>query len=72
MSMDEPKWVAKQIAKAITERRKDVFLGFPEKLFVHLNAIAPRVVDQALMANDLKAKTLFTQPTLINQQRSSS
>ena len=72
MNMDEPKWVAKQIAKAITERRKDVFLGFPEKLFIRLNAIAPRVVDQALMANDLKAKTLFNQPTLINQQRSSS
>jgi len=59
MNMDEPEWVAKQIAKAIAERRKDVFLGFPEKLFVRLNAIAPRLVDQALEGNDLKAKALF-------------
>ena len=72
MHMDEPTWVAKQMAMAITERRKDVFLGFPEKLFVRLNAIAPRIVDQALMANDLKAKTLFQQPLLTAQQRSSS
>ncbi|MDH5427032.1 MAG: SDR family oxidoreductase [Nitrospirota bacterium] len=72
MHMDEPTWVAKQMAKAIAERRKDVFLGFPEKLFVRLNAIAPRVVDQALMANDRKAKTLFHQPMLPNQQWSSS
>ncbi|MEO8324263.1 MAG: SDR family oxidoreductase [Nitrospirota bacterium] len=72
MHMDEPKWVAKQITKAIAERRKDVFLGFPEKLFVRINAIAPRVVDLALMTNDMKAKSLFNQPHLINQQRSSS
>jgi len=61
MKLDEPKWVAKQIAKAIAERRKDVFLGFPEKLLVRLNAMAPRVVDQVLVTNDLKAKTLFLQ-----------
>lgn len=72
MHMDEPKWVAKQMTKAIAERRKDVFLGFPEKLFVRINAMAPRVVDRMLAGNDLKAKTLFYLPTVINQPRSSS
>ena len=72
MKLDEPAWVAKQIARAIAERRKDVFLGFPEKLFVRINAMAPRVVDQLLLENDLKAKTLFHLPTVINQPRSSS
>lgn len=63
MHMDEPEWVADQILAAITERKKDVFLGFPEKLFVRINAIAPRIVDGALAANDLKAKPLFHSST---------
>lgn len=67
MNMDEPTWVAQQIAKAITERRSDVFLGFPETLFVRLNALVPRIVDQVLAANDLKAKSLFCPPYPANQ-----
>lgn len=61
MNMDEPEWVISQIVKAIVQRKKDVFLGFPEKLFVRINAITPRIVDQALASNDKKAKSLFTQ-----------
>jgi len=62
MNMDKPEWAAKKIAKAISTRKKDVFLGFPEKLFVRINALSPRMVDGALAANDLKAKPLFNQP----------
>lgn len=62
MNMDPPEWVAAEITKAIVKRKKEVFLGFPEKLFVRLNAIAPHLVDQALAANDGKAKALFNQP----------
>lgn len=59
MNMDDPEWVAAQIVKAIAEGKKEVFLGFPEKLFVRINAVAPRIVDGALAANDRKAKLLF-------------
>jgi len=45
MTMDPPQAVAKQIVKAIAKEQKDVFLGFPEALFVRLNALLPRLVD---------------------------
>ena len=48
MNMDDPQWVAEQIVKSITKDFKDVYLGFPEKLFVRINAILPRLVDKAL------------------------
>jgi hypothetical protein len=35
-------------------------LGFPESLFVRINALAPSLVDRALRANDRKAATIFT------------
>ncbi|MGD8796741.1 MAG: SDR family oxidoreductase [Thiohalophilus sp.] len=47
MNMDEPASVAKQIVKAIDKRKKDVYLGFPESLFVRINGILPRLVDAA-------------------------
>jgi short-subunit dehydrogenase len=62
MNMDAPEWVAAEITRAIVKRKKEVFLGFPEKLFVHLNAIAPHLVDRALAASDAKARVLFNQP----------
>jgi short-subunit dehydrogenase len=48
MNMDEPEWVAEKIIKSIIKDDKDVYLGFPEKLFVRINAILPRLVDKAL------------------------
>jgi len=48
MNMDEPAWVAQRIAEAIEKNRKEVFLGFPESLFVRINALWPRLVDGAL------------------------
>ncbi len=59
MNMDEPDWVAEQILKAIVHRKKDVFLGFPEKFFVRINAVFPRLVDKALAGNDTIAARLF-------------
>lgn len=60
MGMDEPLRVARQIAAAISQRRKDVYIGFPESLFVRLNALLPRAVDAALAGNDRKAAALFS------------
>lgn len=48
MVMDEPEQVADQIVQAIEQDRKDVYLGFPESLFVRINALWPRLVDAAL------------------------
>lgn len=59
MGMDKPEIVSRQIVEAISARRKDVYLGFPESFFVRLNAIMPRVVDAALASNDRKARSLF-------------
>ncbi len=59
MAMDAPELVAKRICAAIDGRERDVVIGFPEKLFVRVNALLPGVVDRALAANDRKAATLF-------------
>ena len=59
MNMDKPEYTARQIVKAIRARKKDVYIGFPESLFVRVNALMPRIVDAALAKNDRKAKTLF-------------
>lgn len=48
MKMDDPQAVARRIVRAIERDREDVYLGFPEKLFVRLNAVLPRVVDKGL------------------------
>ena len=59
MTMDEPEAIARRIVRAIRDNRKDVYLGFPEALFVRLNGFAPGLIDGALRANDLKARALF-------------
>jgi len=47
-AMDDPASVAAQLAEAIRREREELYLGWPEKLFVRLNGLLPRVVDQAL------------------------
>lgn len=52
MKMDEPETVARRIVSALRRDRKDVYLGFPESLFVRINAWFPRFVDRALRKQD--------------------
>ena len=59
MNMDPPELVAGRIATAMIRGERDVVIGFPESLFVRINALAPSVVDRALAANDRKAAALF-------------
>lgn len=59
MTLDEPADIALRIVDAIRADRRDVYFGFPENIFVRLNAIAPGLVDGALASNDRKAATLF-------------
>lgn len=49
VSMDDPIDVARQIFTALAKGKSDdVYLGWPEKLFVYLNQLLPRLVDGAL------------------------
>lgn len=48
VAMDPPREVAAQIVGAIRREREELYLGRPEKLFVKLNGLWPRIVDQAL------------------------
>ena len=48
MNMDTPKWVAAKIIESLQKDKKDVYLGFPESMFVRINAVLPRLVDIAL------------------------
>ena len=48
VAMDDPHSVATQLVAAIEREQGESYLGWPEKLFVRLNSLAPRVVDQAL------------------------
>jgi short-subunit dehydrogenase len=60
MAMDEPKHVARRIVRAIERREREVYLGFPECIYVRLNALAPGLIDGALAANDRRAAQLFS------------
>ncbi len=59
-AMDEPGLVAARIVKAIAERRREIFIGFPEALYVRINAIAPSLIDRALAPADRQVAKLFT------------
>jgi short-subunit dehydrogenase len=59
MNMDEPDYAASRIIDAIRDGARDIVIGFPERLFVGMNAMAPRLMDRALAANDRKAAALF-------------
>jgi short-subunit dehydrogenase len=49
LAQDDPADVARQVIAAITRERADTYLGWPERLFVRLNSIFPRLVDLSLM-----------------------
>lgn len=49
MNQDAPEAVAEQVIAAIERDAADAYLGWPEKFFVRLNALLPRLVDGSLM-----------------------
>ena len=59
MRPDEPAVVARRIAKAIVQRRKEVTLGVAESFFTRLNGAFPRLVDAGLKGTVSKAQALF-------------
>jgi short-subunit dehydrogenase len=59
---DPPEKVANMIVQAILQDRKNVIIGFPESLFVKINALCPAIIDNALVskrdiANEILQKT---------------
>ena len=57
MHMDEPELVARKIVRALRAEARERYLGFPECLFVRVNALLPRLVDKALHRQDVVART---------------
>ena len=56
MNMDAPEDVVQKIILAINNDRKDIYFGFPESLFVRINVLFPRLVDNALAAQNRIAR----------------
>jgi short-subunit dehydrogenase len=63
MTIDDPILVAETIFLAIRERRKEILIGAPERIFSGLNAVLPRLIDAAVAKNDRRTKQLFSKPT---------
>lgn len=64
VKQDDPSLVADQIIRAIMEKRKNTVIGFPESLFVFINALFPGVIDGGLVAKrDIAEKFLKSRKT---------
>jgi short-subunit dehydrogenase len=61
MKMDDPEPVARRIVEAIERDRKEAYLGFPESIFVRVNALLPRLVDRALRRQNSVMRTYMPQ-----------
>lgn len=48
VGMDDPRDVALAVLAAIEGKRSELYLGWPEKLFVRINGMLPGIVDRAL------------------------
>lgn len=56
MNMDAPEDVVLKIIAAISSDRKEIYLGFPEPLFVLINVLFPRFVDKVLASQNRIAR----------------
>jgi short-subunit dehydrogenase len=59
MNIDLPAAVASTIVTAISKRRKDVHIGFPERIFARLNGLWPRLVDTVVAVSGRRATQLL-------------
>lgn len=62
MHLDTPEQVAVQIVAALVADRKEICLGWPEKLFVRINGLWPRLVDSALRSQNRLMKKILQEP----------
>jgi short-subunit dehydrogenase len=61
MNQDTPESVAASVIDAIERDHLDRYLGWPEKLFVRINSILPRLVDQSLMKQVAQMRPFATE-----------
>jgi len=59
MKADEPDWVAGRIVKAILAGKETVCIGFMERIFAALNALAPQLIDLGLASQIKRARAEF-------------
>ncbi len=59
MNIDLPGKVAAKIVQAVKRRDKDVYIGLPERIFVGVNAMLPRLMDAAVARRDRRTRSLF-------------
>lgn len=57
--VDEPSKIAAQIIQTIEQRAQERFFGWPEKWFVKLNALFPKMVGQAINKDQPKIKSIL-------------
>jgi len=62
MNQDEPEYVAASVIAAIERDGRDNYLGWPEKLFVRINSILPRLVDLSLIKQVKLMRPFATDP----------
>ncbi|GAB4347392.1 MAG: SDR family oxidoreductase [Gammaproteobacteria bacterium] len=55
MNLDQPETVAEAILKAIRRERNETYIGWPEKLFVRINALLPSLVDNGVRKQNREA-----------------
>jgi short-subunit dehydrogenase len=61
-TIDDPATVAAIIIDAINADRDEVYIGWPEKLAVHLNALLPRLISIAIGKQVAAARNLLRNP----------
>lgn len=61
VAMDSPERVAAAVVEAIGGDRDEVYLGWPESLFVRLNGLFPRLIDGALRRQHREMRSYATQ-----------
>lgn len=59
MKADEPEKVAQRIVEAIVRRRETVTIGWMERLYAIVNALAPRLIDNGIAPQILRARAEF-------------
>lgn len=62
MNQDEPESVAASVIDAIEQNRLDRYLGWPEKFFVRINSILPRLVDLPLIKQVNQMRPFAVEP----------
>lgn len=64
MNQDEPEHVAARVVAAIERDECERYLGWPEKLFVRINALLPRLVDPSLTKQAGRMRPFVTESAL--------